>query len=127
MKWFICIHVLLLLSVNFAFADTFRCGSEVVTTGDPKIVVVQKCGKPHWREVVATKTEGGFASGSGRVVPGQTHTEGTYGETTVTVEKWYYDCGSNYFIYALTFEGDILKWAVSTSQRGSGKYECGGE
>lgn len=42
---------------------------------------------------------------------------------TVPIENWTYDCGSNDFIYVLTFEGDRLI-KEDTKGRGSKSGDC---
>jgi len=43
---------LLLAAVTCARADTLRCGSQLVTTGDRTFEVERKCGTPQHRDLV---------------------------------------------------------------------------
>ncbi|MCK7512258.1 MAG: DUF2845 domain-containing protein [Desulfobacterales bacterium] len=42
------------------------------------------------------------------------------------LDIWYYNCGDNDYIYALTFENGILK-KESTEGKGKGKSDCLGK
>jgi len=100
-----------LLSVPVAVAllsialdcSAFRCGAEVVSTGDSKANVLIKCGKPTHKDRMGAKKKG-----------------------KRSVEKWYYNCGKDDFIYALTFENGILK-NEEAQGRGRGESDCLGK
>lgn len=85
----------LFFSIQSAFA--FRCGSGLVTTGDTKVKVLGTCGEPTSKEMICPKK--------------------TYSCPNI-VEVWYYNCGSNDYIYALTFEDSKL---IKETTEGSGK------
>jgi len=91
----------------------FRCGKGLVSTGDAKVKVLTECGKPTYKETgrkkAGTKIAGGTAN---------RHDSGN-------VEKWYYNCGDNDFIYVLEFENNILQ-REDTVDRGKGKSDCMG-
>lgn len=94
----ICAAVMLILFVltESAQADSMRCGSRIVTTGDSKAEVLMECGEPSFREVVGEKTV-------------YRRFFYLFGESyTVLVEKWTYNLGSTQFLRILTFEGDTL-------------------
>ncbi len=114
--------VLVMLS-SAVDASAFRCnrGKGLVSTGDTKTRVTIECGKPDSVERVKSVTRGRFIGGedprTGR------SRGGIYAEETVSVEKWYYNCGDNDFLYVLTFEGDVMI-AEETAGRGSGPSRC---
>ena len=51
MKIFIIVMVAFFLLASIVQADSFRCGSRVVSTGDSKADVIIKCGPPDYSEV----------------------------------------------------------------------------
>ncbi len=123
-----------LLGMSIAYGDSLRCAYDIVSPGDSKVVVAMKCGKPHWRESLGSVTRGALRSGEefigsdvqtkgGRA---RDHDKGTtvYAEQTLVLEKWFYDCGSDAFIHAITFEGDLATKIESTSRRGTGNHTC---
>jgi len=85
----ILLSVPVIFALNFIALDcsALRCGDEVVSTGDSKARVLIKCGKPTYKEKIGAKKSRRKQRG---------------------LEKWYYNCGKNDFIYALTFEKGIL-------------------
>lgn len=86
-------------------ASAFRCGSGLVTTGDTKVNVMGTCGQPTSKEVICPKKS--------YSCPG-------------IVEIWYYNCGGNDYIYALTFEdGRLIK--ETTEGSGKGQSDCLGK
>jgi hypothetical protein len=87
----------------------FRCGTDLITTGDTKIKTSMTCGKPTSKEQRCLEH---------------------HPETGVCIdhgEVWYYNCGGSDFIYALTFSesGRLIK--ENTEGRGEGKSDCGGK
>ena len=93
--------VLVVCSIALFFATAncwaFRCGSGIVSSGDTKTQVLVTCGKPTSKEKLSKK-----------------------------VHIWHYNCGNGDFIYALTFENNILK-NETTEGRGKGKSKCRGK
>jgi hypothetical protein len=105
---------------GIAYADSFRCGNEVVLEGETKSTVTAKCGRPHWRDPEKKIHRGALKpSNSGA---GQRPSTADRGKI-VTIEKWFYDCGPDVFVTALTFEGGRLRKAEPGKQ-GSGNYKC---
>jgi hypothetical protein len=123
----------------FAHVDcaAFRCGDGFVSVGDIKTKVVLECGQPTSKEKVGVKKETGESSTAKKITRHKeskkknkanhpslrTEYEGT---SNKRIEKWYYNCGDNDFIYILTFEGDTLK-QEETGGYGKGKSDCGGK
>jgi hypothetical protein len=103
-------------------AHAFRCGDEIVGTGDSRGKVLIKCGKPTYKEQVgvkkSTRTKGQkHGAADNQVVYDTKHS------TTKGVEKWSYNCGKDDFIYVLTFEGGVVV-KEDTDGRGRGASEC---
>lgn len=94
-----------------ASADSMRCGSRLVSTGDSKAKVLLRCGEPFHREPLGEKkSEEVGKTTVVEVAPGRVEvTEKEKTEATVKpVERWYYSFGRAHFIRILTFEGDEL-------------------
>lgn len=109
--------VILFFSIAEGFA--FRCGTGLVTTGDTKMQVSVTCGKPTSKEKVCEgrKTTASFTK-DGKVKK--------YKKCATKVDIWYYNCGDDDYIYALTFEnGKLTK--ESNEGRGKGKSHCMGK
>jgi len=71
------------LVFGFLLADdalAFRCGSEIVSKGDSVATLMARCGRPDHKDFTVEKYNGHWES----------------------IEKWYYDLGSNDFIYKMT-------------------------
>lgn len=82
--------LLALLSAAFmAQAETLRCGSQLVSLGDRRFEVLQKCGEPAFRDLV------GYSLG-----PNQ--------RREYPIEEWVYG-PSNGMLSILTFEGSRLR------------------
>jgi hypothetical protein len=115
--------VLVLISHAAATASTFRCGTEIVTTGDTTAEVLIKCGKPDYAEEPASITTGSFRKKRFFDEEGR-ETERTYTETSVRVEHWYYDRGFHDFVYVLTFIGGRLANVRTEGYGGKGNWEA---
>jgi len=112
----LCLCILCFLTVD-CFA--FRCGSGLVTSGDTKTQVTVTCGKPTSKEKAC----------EGRQTSARTDKNGKTIKSKKCAHKvdiWYYNCGDNDYIYALTFEnGKLTK--ESNEGRGKGKSDCLGK
>jgi hypothetical protein len=87
--------------------------------------VLLECGKPTSKEKGRVKKGRHYGTGERETDKGD-KTKGTYlKEKKKPVEKWYYNCGENDFIYILTFEGSILK-SEETGSYGKGRSDCKG-
>jgi len=103
MKAIIILIAIFFIIVSVVQADSFRCGSRVVSTGDSKADVIVKCGPPDYSEVVSFSVS----------------------ETSVTkIEAFYYNCGEGRFVHVLTFKGSILVGIKPTGGYGSGPERC---
>jgi len=103
------IQIILVSFIILFFFNThgfaFRCGNSLVTTGYAKMQVLETCGDPTYKEVICPKK--------------------SYSCPT-TLEIWYYNCGGNDYIYALTFEDNKLT-KEATEGSGKGKSDCLGK
>jgi hypothetical protein len=73
-----------------------------VTTGDRKVKVQGACGLPTTKEIICPRKSNSCPT---------------------TLEIWYYNCGDNDYIYALTFEDGVLT-KETTEGGGVGKSYC---
>jgi hypothetical protein len=80
-----------------ASARSIRCGTEIVSVGDPTIELLQKCGEPDLKELI--KTNG------------------------LIIEKWTYNCGSARFMKILTLKGGKVH-RVESADYGTGPARC---
>ena len=90
-------------------ALAFRCGTNLVSTGDTKNQVLMTCGKPSSKEKKCVENWADKKK-----------------KCDKKVEVWYYNCGDGDFIYALSFENNTLL-SETTEGRGKGKSECRGK
>ena len=79
--------------------NTFRCGSELVYTGDSTVRVLLRCGPPSHKEIISPGVEGPL------------------------VEKWYYNCGYSDFLYVLRFVNGVLD-SIENLGYGTGQSDC---
>ena len=100
-----------------AFADSMRCGSYLVNTGDSQSRVLQICGEPQraWQdgfiEETVRRNEGYYDSST--LPQTQTYPLPSGGQETEVrrvkpVYKWEYNPGRGRFLKTLVFYGDIL-------------------
>ena len=116
---FIFVVFLFLIASLSADALAFRCGAGLVTSGDTKMQVLVTCGKPTEKEkVCGNRPNTSDADSSGKTVRSR--------KCPGKAEVWYYNCGDNDYIHALTFEeGDIVR--ENTVGRGKGPSDCRGK
>jgi len=109
------------LAVLFLFSTdgfAFRCGSGLVTTGDKKVQVSVTCGAPTSKEKVCDDLQSApHRNKNGKIIKSK--------KCANKVEVWYYNCGDNDYIYALTFDGNKLV-KESPEGKGRGKSDCRG-
>jgi hypothetical protein len=98
MKFAACLMPLLLLATIPASAESFRCGSRIVSEDSTVEELLALCGEPTSKTVETVDVYGPAASGSGRVKRG-----------TITIEKWTYDRGSQSFPMLVTIEDGRIK------------------
>lgn len=107
----------LVLHVGTSYA--LRCGTEVVSKGDPKIEVARKCGDPAsieaWTEHQVISRHHGH---------GKHYTWLDDIVISIAVEEWLYNFGPHHLIYWLRFENGYL---VKIGTLGYGYLEKRGE
>lgn len=100
------------LYTGAAHADTMRCGSKLVTTGDTLYDVRGRCGEPAFTtRRVEYRTVSGFAPGAG-----------ASRTLEVVIDEWTYDFGPRKFVQHLIFEQGYLVFVVA-GRRGQKKAE----
>jgi len=105
-KYFIFFLLIFMVTGVTKQGYAFYCGNDIVETGDSSASVYLKCGKPMWQETVETDTYND--------------------ETTVFVEKWYYNCGWTDFLYVVTLKaGEVI--SIKADRRGTGESQCNGK
>jgi len=118
-----CVGLFILFGHTDGYA--FRCGNGFASVGDSRTKVALECGQPTSKEKVGAKKTGRYKTREGEIKEGARPHSGSYKEKTKAVEKWYYNCGENDFIYVLTFEGGVLT-TEDTEGYGKGKSQCKG-
>lgn len=112
LKYFAFTAFLLLICASYSAA--FRCGTDLVTSGDTKKKVQSACGKPSLTETVCADDE----------IIVLSNKKSKTKKCKKKVEQWLYNCGEGDFVYVLTFEKGILI-KETTASRGHGSSECG--
>ncbi len=82
-------------------ADAFRCDGNLVSTGDTKLQVLNKCGKPTVKDAWTEERISYYSS-----LPGE---EEHKVFATVRVEEWTYNFGPRRFMYILRFSDGKLE------------------
>jgi hypothetical protein len=113
-----CIAMLSMPSISLAF----RCGEEIVARGDSTATVLYRCGEPEYITGRNKEVKGTFASRTEHK-RSTSYTTGGYQQKEIKTEIWHYNCGDNDFVYALTFEDNVLI-KEETPTRGYGKNNC---
>lgn len=104
------------LRVHSAYADSMRCGNQLVSDGDTLLAVEARCGPPamrqHRTEVRSRRLPGGGScpAGSPNCGPAIEHQE-------IAIDEWTYDFGPQQFMQLLHFEQG---WLVSVVPLGRG-------
>ena len=93
----VSVAIFVLAMADRGSARTIRCGTEIVSVGDPTIELLQKCGDPDLKELIKTN---GFI-----------------------IEKWTYNCGSGRFMKILTLKGGKVQ-RVEVADYGTGPARC---
>ena len=107
MKWtMIIICLFIFSSLAYAESTSLRCGNSLVTIGDHKMEVVQKCGEPHMKDTIALNVS--------LLTPRQRSRFGLSATQATFVDEWTYDSDKTYKIrktkriIRLLFEQNIL-------------------
>ena len=107
---FSCIFLVTLLfaAASVVMADSFICGSRMITTGDRKYDVLRKCGEPSHVEVRGeVRIRRNFGARLSETQTGLRRRP-LFVEELVTVEEWEYNLGSTRFVRYLRFENGRL-------------------
>ncbi|MDY6820813.1 MAG: DUF2845 domain-containing protein [Deferribacterota bacterium] len=114
-KLVVFVGFLLFTILSVAVGDSFRCGNQVVSTGDLKMEVLSKCGPPDDSEIVSYDTTGSVSKSTSK--------SKTFSATTKKVEKLYYNCGNGKFIRVLTLiDGKVV--SIENDGYGTGPQKC---
>jgi hypothetical protein len=89
--------IIVLLLAAPSWAQSIRCGNELVRVGDPTIELLQRCGEPDLKELL--------------------NTDG------LIVERWTYNCGSLRFMRIITLKGGVVQ-RIELADYGSGPPRC---
>jgi Protein of unknown function (DUF2845) len=100
------------MAVAGAQADTLRCGSRLITEGDPIDEVLASCGEPAQRKRTWITRQPRFEYG-GREVPFP-------GEEEVPVDLWTYDFGANKLMRRIRFVAGKVD-TIETLEHGSNR------
>lgn len=121
---------LILFAVCLSFSplvSALRCGHELVSIGDHKAEVLEKCGEPdyfdsHWeRRGNINHADVGntipYGYGRHRAYNNFNYGQAYYEEEEVLIEEWTYDFGRRRFYQHLRFENGRLK-SVQSGRKG---------
>ena len=92
---------------GLAQADAMRCGTRLVTPGDSKVEVLNRCGEPLHKETVkllTTSHERDLLLSSAKIRENRLKTE-----ETVAIDQWTYKLEAGKFLRILTFRGNVLE------------------
>ena len=89
--------IIVLLLAAPSWAQSIRCGNQLVRVGDPTIELLQRCGEPDLKELL--------------------NTDG------LIVERWTYNCGSLRFMRIITLKGGVVQ-RIELADYGSGPPRC---
>ncbi len=89
------------------YADSMRCGTKLVDTGDTKADVLMRCGEPMLKEVLRSNTRYRFRSDSDIKNGENTDRDEIrfLNETTEIDEQWTYNPGWGKFLQLVIFRG----------------------
>jgi hypothetical protein len=106
---------ILILQVDPGFA--FRCNGRIISAGDTKFDVLQKCGEPTFKDSwvenrisrdlyrdILPRNE----KGSKRELERKDYREPLFVEEYVVIDEWIYNLGPTRFVRYLTFENGKL-------------------
>lgn len=102
---------MLLAVTSSIHAESMRCGTRLVDTGDTKADVLMRCGEPMLKEVLRSKSTGNQFRSNSDIQNGQNTDRGEvrlYNETTEIIEQWTYNPGWGKFLKFVIFRGGIV-------------------
>jgi hypothetical protein len=104
-----------------AASSAFRCGTKLVSDGDTRAEVIQKCGEPtfvdSWEEELIQRDFGAVRNYDPRTGRYEGSREPFLVKIQVKIELWTYNLGSTQFTRYLRFENGILK-EITTGAKG---------
>jgi hypothetical protein len=103
MKNLTTIIIIMFLLTLPGLAEALRCDGRLVSIGDTKAEVMAKCGKPFLTE------EKDVEITTVRKTPRKVRRGRVGASSTLKIEEWTYNFGSNRFMQTLTFEDSELK------------------
>ena len=102
-------------------ASAFRCGTQLVSDGDTRAEVIQKCGEPtfvdSWEEELIQRDFGAVRNFDPRTSKYEGSREPFLVKVQVKIDLWTYNLGSTQFTRYLRFENGILK-EITTGAKG---------
>ena len=101
-----CSVMLFAMSYDDVMGGSLRCGNRLVTEGDYKYEVIQRCGEPQLQELVSVETRYKRLPNSNKSVA-----------VELPVEQWVYDMGRGRFLKILTFKGMRLEKVESGNKQ----------
>lgn len=97
---------MLLTGAFSIYADSMRCGTKLVDTGDTKADVLRRCGEPMLKEVLRSNTGYRFRSDDIKNGKNTDRDEIRFlNETTEIDEQWTYNPGWGKFLQLVIFRG----------------------
>jgi hypothetical protein len=115
---------LAMLGTATATADSMRCGSYLINTGDSQSRVLQVCGEPQraWQdgfiEQTVRRNEGYYdPSNLPQSSPLPSGGQETEVRRVIPVYKWEYNLGRGTFLKTLVFHSDILVGILSGARQ----------
>ena len=101
-----------LLVPTVAFADAMRCGSQLISEGDPIDKVLELCGEPQQRRRTWIQRPPRFEFG-GQEIPFE-------GTEDVPVDVWTYDFGSSRLMRRVRFVAGTVQ-SIETLEHGTSR------
>ena len=99
----------LILASAPVYADSMRCGTRLVTPGDSKAEVLQRCGEPVFKETTKLLKETGQSTITLGSALGSERISTSQSEEIVPIEEWTYKPGDGQFMRILTFRAGTLE------------------
>ena len=114
----IIVGLVFLFFFNVLSAHAFRCGTRLISVGDPKVRVLAECGDPTHIEIWEEERIFRDYHAPKYLDPENRHSREYFlVRQYVTIEKWTYNLGVMRFIRHLTFEnGSLIR--ITTGKHG---------
>ena len=120
-KYAIVIIAILCVFRSVCANNAFRCGTQLVSEGDTRAEVIQKCGEPtfvdSWEEELVQRDFGAVPDYDPRTGRYEGSRQPFLVKIQVKIELWTYNLGSTQFTRYLRFENGILK-EITTGAKG---------